>query len=222
MLSSTATRGRNVSTVSSWKLDASTTQIPSAPAAGAPTAAASGSPRLPPTNVGRPVSARIAPQSVVVVDLPLVPVIATSVARSTKRDASSISPVTGTPAARAARSGAISGTPGDSTMRSAPVKIASRVTAERLLHARRQRRQRRAQIARGAAVGDGDARAARRAQLRRGDARAPEPDHEHALVLQIDRHRTLSVSNSPRIAQANDTIQKRTTIRDSGQPFFSK
>src|SRR5438552_2703391 len=111
MLSSTATRGRKVSTVSSWKLDASTTQIPPEPAAGVPTAPA---------------------------------------------------------------------------------------------------------------VGDGDPRAARRAQPGCGDTGAPEPDHEHASSLQIDRHRTLSVSNSPRIAQANDTIQKRTTIRDSGQPFFSK
>ena len=49
-------------------------------AAGVPTASASGSPRLPPTNVGRPVARSISPTSVVVVDLPLVPVMATIVA----------------------------------------------------------------------------------------------------------------------------------------------
>ena len=53
----------------------------------------------------------MSPTSVVVVDLPLVPVIAISVP-DTKRDASSISPVIGTPAARAAASSGISGTPG--------------------------------------------------------------------------------------------------------------
>jgi hypothetical protein len=50
----------------------------------------------------------MSPISVVVVDLPLVPVIAISVL-DTKRDASSISPVTATPAARAAASSGISG-----------------------------------------------------------------------------------------------------------------
>ncbi len=114
-----------MSTVSSWKLDASTTQTPPASAAGVPTASASGSPRLPPTNVGRPVARMMSPTSVVVVDLPLVPVIAISVL-DTNRDASSISPVTVTPAARAAASSGISGTPGDSTISSAPVNVASR------------------------------------------------------------------------------------------------
>jgi len=33
---------------------------------------------------------------------------------------------------------------------------------------------------------------------------------------------TLSVVMRPRIAQAKETIQKRTTIRDSGHPSFSK
>ena len=92
MFSRTATRGRNVSTVSSWKLDASTTQNPPAPAAGVPTASASGSPRLPPTKVGRPVARSMSPTSVVVVDLPFVPVMAT-IGAVTKRLASSSSPV---------------------------------------------------------------------------------------------------------------------------------
>jgi len=89
------------------------------------TASASGSPRLPPTNVGRPVAFSISPTSVVVVDLPLVPVIATSVL-DTNREASSSSPVMVTPAARAAASSGISGTPGDRTTRSAPKKVSRR------------------------------------------------------------------------------------------------
>ena len=57
-MSRTATRGRKVSTVSSWKLEASTTQMPRASPALVQTASASGSPRLPPTKVGRPVARR--------------------------------------------------------------------------------------------------------------------------------------------------------------------
>src|SRR5438105_13086217 len=110
MLSKTATRGWNVPTVSSWKLDTSTTQKPPASAAGVSTASASGSPRLPPTNVGRPVALSISPTSVVVVDLPLVPVMATNVLVTT-RDASPSSPVIVTPAARTAATRAPSGTP---------------------------------------------------------------------------------------------------------------
>ena len=125
MLSSTATRGWKVSVVSSWKLDASTTQTPLSPAAGVPTASASGSPRLPPTNVGRPVARIMSPVSVVVVDLPLVPVIAMTVP-ATNREASSISPVMATPAARAAASSGISGTPGDRTMISAVRNVSGR------------------------------------------------------------------------------------------------
>ena len=79
MLSRTATCGRKVTVVSSWKLETSTTQKPPASAAGVPTASASGSPRLPPTKVGRPVARSISPTKVVVVDLPLVPVMPTIV-----------------------------------------------------------------------------------------------------------------------------------------------
>jgi hypothetical protein len=66
----------------------------------------------------------ISPTSEVVVDLPLVPVIAT-MRPWQKRDASSSSPVIATPAFLAASSCGIGGTPGLSTIRLASVKISS-------------------------------------------------------------------------------------------------
>ena len=183
MLSSTATRGWNVSTVSSWKLDTSTTQKPPASAAGVPTATASGSPRLPPTKVGRPLARVISPTSVVVVDLPFVPVMATIVAEM-KRDASSSSPVISTPAARAAASSGISGTPGDSTIRSAPRKL-SRLCPPSSSTMSGGSWARPAESSAPALVGHGDARAARRAELGRRDPGAPETDDEHALVREL-------------------------------------
>ena len=74
---------------------------------------------LPPTSTRRPAASSIRPTSVVVVDFPFVPVIATIGPRS-QRDASSSSPITGTPAALArAISGRSIGTPGLSTIKSA-------------------------------------------------------------------------------------------------------
>ncbi len=74
---------------------------------------------LPPTMAFRPPAANIFPVSVVVVDLPFVPVIAT-IRPLNQREASSISPITGTPARRAAATWGCKGeTPGLSTMRSA-------------------------------------------------------------------------------------------------------
>jgi hypothetical protein len=82
-------------------------------------------PRFPPQNVGRPDAEHSAPVSAVVVDLPLVPVIASSWAPGCKqRYASSISAMTSTPAARAATISGKVGTPGDITTRSAPVNDA--------------------------------------------------------------------------------------------------
>ena len=60
----------------------------------------------------------------VVVDLPLVPVMATMV-DSMNQEASSTSPVTSTPLAAAASTGGNDGTPGDSTITSWPSKIAA-------------------------------------------------------------------------------------------------
>src|SRR5512145_2820617 len=79
----------------------------------------------PPVKVARS-SAKSAPASAVVVLLPLVPVMATTGTSPRKRQASSTSPQTGTPVRRAAWIGAMeSGTPGETTTRSAPEKSPS-------------------------------------------------------------------------------------------------
>jgi len=72
---------------------------------------------LPPTRTRRPAASSIRPTSVVVVDFPFVPVMATMGPRS-HRVASSSSPMTGTPAALAlSSSGRSIGTPGLSTIK---------------------------------------------------------------------------------------------------------
>ena len=117
-LSTAATRGGNVSVVSSWKLDTSQTTMPSPGKSSA--CAASGVPMLPATSTGRGSWARSAPVSAVVVVLPFVPVMA-MVSASSARHASSISPMMGIPTARAGAScGDSSGTPGLTTTSSAP------------------------------------------------------------------------------------------------------
>ena len=69
--------------------------------------------------------ATISPARVVVVVLPLEPVMATMVL-GRNREASSISPITGSPSARACtRGGESTGTPGLTTMRSCPRKVRS-------------------------------------------------------------------------------------------------
>ena len=88
-----------MSVVSSWKLLASTTC--SVSGVEASTCDDSGTPMLPPTSTVNPEPCSIDPVSVVVVDLPFVPVIAMTRPFS-HRDASSSSPMIGTPAARAA------------------------------------------------------------------------------------------------------------------------
>ena len=85
--------------VSSWKLLASTTC--SVSGVDWSTCDDSGTPMLPPTSTVNPDFSSICPVSVVVVDLPFVPVIAMT-RPFNHRDASSSSPMTGTPAARAA------------------------------------------------------------------------------------------------------------------------
>ena len=77
-------------------------------------------PMLPPTRTSaraRPARS-IAPSAAVVVDLPLVPVIAAMLPRS-RRAPSSSSPIIGTKARASTSSPSIHGTPGDTTMRSA-------------------------------------------------------------------------------------------------------
>ena len=95
----TAIHGWNVSVSSSWKLLTSTTWITSG--AERSTWALKAGPMFPPTIAGTPAASSMRPVNVVVVDLPFVPVTATSRPRS-HRDASSTSPMMGTPAARAA------------------------------------------------------------------------------------------------------------------------
>src|SRR4030081_67473 len=123
MLVSTPTRGRNELQFSSMNAATSATTRPPGTLAGGSMASIKGMlPRLPPQNVGRPEAWHSAPVSAVVVDLPLVPVIAISVAPgSSKRYVSSISAITSTPAARAATIAGKVGTPGDITTRSAVV-----------------------------------------------------------------------------------------------------
>ena len=79
---------------------------------------------FPATDAFSPAAASIRPTSVVVVDLPFVPVMATTRPRI-MRDASSTSPMIGTRARRArASAGCRSGTPGLSTIRSAAANSA--------------------------------------------------------------------------------------------------
>ena len=81
---------------------------------------------FPPTTAVRPPAVNMRPVSVVVVDFPFVPVIATMRPVS-QRDASSISPMMGTPASRAAAiCGWSSGMPGLTTSKSADVNVSSR------------------------------------------------------------------------------------------------
>ncbi len=80
---------------------------------------------LPPTSAGNPAAAMISPTSVVVVVLPFDPVMAT-MEPGRNCAASSISPMTTSPRARAcANFGASTGTPGLTTMRSWPRKVRS-------------------------------------------------------------------------------------------------
>jgi hypothetical protein len=224
MFSSTPTRGRNRCAVSSWKLDTSTTAKPPAPAAGVPTASLSGVPRFPPTNVGCPVAASISPTSVVVVDLPLVPVMATTGA-AMNCAASSSSPVMGTPALRAAATSASGGTPGDSTTSCADRKLCARCPPS----SRATPAGSAASAAASAASGWRSVTVTR-APRRAHSAAAATPERPRpttstrlpARSTPAIAHLTFRVTSSPATANEKAMIQARTTMRDSGQPFFSK
>jgi hypothetical protein len=75
-LVSTATRGRSVSTSSSWNDEIS--QTTHAAGSTAPTSAVRGRPMFPATSAGTPAASNIAPSSAVVVVLPFVPVMPTT------------------------------------------------------------------------------------------------------------------------------------------------
>ena len=86
MLVSTPARARKLVQFSSMNAATSATIRPPGALAGWSTASISGMlPRLPPQNVGRPEASHSAPVSAVVVDLPLVPVIAISVAAGSRK-----------------------------------------------------------------------------------------------------------------------------------------
>ena len=126
MFSTTAICGWNSSTVSSWKLDTSSTLTVSG-VLGA-IKSITGVPMFPPTSVGPPASAKILPSREVVVVLPFEPVIATTLP-CRNRLASSSSPIIGGPAVPNARtcasSGVSYGTPGETTIRSCRRNVSS-------------------------------------------------------------------------------------------------
>ena len=137
-------------------------------------------PMLPPICTSRPAERRMWAISAVVVDLPLVPVMATKGASgqlaARSRQNSSMSPMISTPAALALAtvqcgSGWVSGTPGASTRAAKRLQSAS---AE-VLHAEARRRGRLPAARR--VVGGDDGRAAGQQRAAGGQPRAPEAEH---------------------------------------------
>ena len=119
----TATRGRSVSTSSSWNDESSHTTHASGEAE--PTRDVSGRPTLPATSTGVPADRKTAPSSSVVVVLPFVPV-TPRIGFGRSRAPSSISLHTGTERARALATSSVSpGTPGLFTTRSIPCSSVS-------------------------------------------------------------------------------------------------
>ena len=163
------------------------------------------------------------PVRVVVVDLPLVPVIATMRPRS-QREASSSSPITGTPAARAsAMAGCASGTPGLSTIRSAPRSVSRRwpPSSSSTPDARSScfGVDLRSLVSVRTALG-----AAPHEQDRGGDAAARRADDDDPLARDGEwrrRHRSFSVVRE-KSAKMIATITKRAMTFGSLQPMSSK
>ena len=89
MLRMTATLGRKLSVVSSWKDDTSMT----ATSRGSPTSSRTGIPMFPAARARKPAARSMASTSTVVVDFPFVPVTAT-IGMESARHASSTSPQT--------------------------------------------------------------------------------------------------------------------------------
>src|SRR5580692_9226220 len=129
--------------------------------------AMSGVPIFPATTAGEPALVRIWPMSEVVVVFPFEPVTPISRPRR-KRQPSSISLQTGTPAARAVARRA----------RRAP-KIERAAERPQLRHGL-------AELLGGAIVDGGHQGAPRGAELCRGDARARQSQHQHALACEFD------------------------------------
>ena len=150
-----------------------------------PTASVSGLPRLPPTNVGRPVARIISPTSVVVVDLPLVPVIAISVRDDEPRRQLDLAGDRDAGGARGRQLGDLghAGRQHDQVGAREGLALVAAELARR--RPRGSAASAGASAPRRALVGDGHARAARRAELRRRDPGAPETDDEHAFAVQL-------------------------------------
>ena len=167
------------------------------------TCALSGRPMLPPTVTLKPAASSIRPVSAVVVDLPFVPVMAITRPRS-QRDASSISPMTGTPA-RARRLQR----PADRPARRGSARPGRRPRTSpadgRRARARRPARAAARPPARRRARSDSVTRAPRRdEQLGGGNAASRRADDRHALVhvdrqnvRRASRHRLTAASASP-------------------------
>ena len=183
---------------------------------------------LPPIATSRPASFSTWAISAVVVDLPLVPVMATNGASGAlaprSRAKSSMSPTIGTPASSARLTvqcgfGWVSGTPGASTNSSEAAPVGVSEIDER------NARGGSALASRRAVVPGGDLGAAGDQRPRGRQPRAAEAEEGDALSAQgLDRrHRHLSFSEArPTIASTKAMIQKRMTICGSDQPSCSK
>ena len=193
----------------------------------AATCALSGAPMLPPTVTLNPAASSIRPVSAVVVDFPFVPVIAMTRPRS-QREASSTSPMTGTP--RAARRGdrRLLGRHAraqhdeiGARKRLLPVAAELELDAERLEAAPRRRHR--------ARTSDSVTRAPRlRQQLGGGDAASRRARDRHALPLDRKRRRSVHAPHrSFNVVRLNSakmiaTITKRAMTFGSLQPISSK
>ena len=190
---------------------------------------------LPPMRTSRPAWAQTWPISAVVVDLPLVPVMATifgflcSGAAFTARAKSSISPTISTPAARALSTvqcgaGWVSGTPGDSIRAANWLQSAlDRSTSGRPSAAAASRE---AGFSSHSAT---FAPPAMRARAAASPVRArpktatvfPSKPRTGIMARAIPPYRSFSVAR-PNRASMIETIQKRITTVDSDHPSFSK
>ena len=170
----------------------------------------------------KPPASSIRPVSVVVVDFPFVPVMATMRPRS-QRDASSSSPMTGTPARRAASTaGRSDGTPGLSTTRSAPVNVDAWCPPSSSATPAVRRRSSSVDLL--ADVGQRHAGAAAHQQLRRGHTASGRADDDDPLAANGERrvaHLSFSVV---RLKSAKMIARIRNLVITFGslQPMSSK
>ena len=219
------TLGSRVGAKSIWNDEHSMTWMRSAAGGGR---SKIGVPMLPPSATSRPALLAMWAISAVVVDLPLVPVIATKGDSSARarlsRTNSSMSPITSTPAAFARSTvqwglGWVSGTPGASTSaancdQSAAARSTSVAPAS-------------AAFLRAASLSSHGATFAppgqQRSQGRQAGAAKPEQRDRFARKGASRGHRHLNFSvERPTIASTMAIIQKRMTICDSDQPSCSK